>query len=588
MTKNALRLLPALFLMSCSILPAPKRDETDVQAKADRVLRELSQVRGVEVKQGVPAAAQNKSEARSFMEREAEDEWTKSGQFTEREWKAFGLIPKDVDLKKTMLDFLEAEVGGYYDPKQKRFYTVSDSDKHDMGIEEFVLAHELTHALDDQHHDLTKLDDERQKNSDALDALSGFVEGSANEGGAEQLICTVGVPASSAGPTGRTLVTFLSWAMQQSIGSPDVSDLVVGDDDAPKSVNDAPPIVRDPLLAHYTVGWHFVNELRGEFGWGAVDRAFSDPPESTEQIFFPERYIDRRDRPVAVELPAAPNGWRIVHDDTLGYLGTKILLTQLLDDDAGRDASGWDGDRYALLDTGAGDAIGWVTVWDRAGQASDFEDDMRTLLGLHHGAAGAAGTWAVKRADDVVSVVIGAPAGTAERTNDALLAGAKLTRAADDESPDTWYGNLARWPISFRSLDRANQFRVLGGLAIDWRGHDGGHRLRLADSLLLHSENNPDRTGFWLLCGLAGFATDEKQDFSQARIDPFLIEWHGRSSGADRRSKFSLGLRAIDYERTGEDKQFDLLWGILSRVKWGPKSVDGKRLRILFIPIPGV
>ncbi len=590
----AIRVLPALLLLSCSVLPAPKREDAELQQRADRVLAEVSKLRGLAVKQGVPAGAQNKADVRTFMEQETEQEWARSGQYTEREWKALGLIPKELDLKREMLDFLESEVGGYYDPEKKRFFTVSDAVKEGDGdevrtTEDFVLAHELTHAIDDQHFDLKRLDDERMANSDARDAFSNLVEGSANEGGAEQVICRLGIPASSSGPTGRSMVKLLSWAVKESIGSPDAAEFLSdGNASAAKSFEESPPIIRDPLFAHYTVGWELANRLRGEFGWDAIDQAYADPPESTEQVFFPERYIDRRDHPVAVALPAAPNGWRAVHEDTLGYLGTRIFLTQLLDGDAGDDASGWDGDRYVLWETGSGDALGWVSVWDREGDAESFEDDCRTLLGLHHGPSGPAGTWSIQRSGDTVAIAMNAPQGSADSAATALLSGAKLTRAPDDQAPDTWYGNLARWPISMRFLDRVAQFRVLGGLGIDGRWHSGGHRVRLIDSLLLHSENNPDRTGFWVLCGLAGFATDEKQDFSLARIDPFLVEWHGRSSGDDRRSKFSLALRAIDYERTGDDKQFDLLWGLVTRVKWGPHSTDGRRLRILFIPIPGI
>ena len=67
-----------------------------------------------------------------------------------------------------------------------------------------------------------------------------------------------------------------------------------------------------------------------------------------------------------------------------------------------------------------------------------------------------------------------------------------------------------------------------------------------------------------------------------------LFNWHGRGEGAERRARFSMLLRTIDYQNRYGHKSFDLLGGLLLKVDWGAGTESGDRLRILFIPIPGI
>ena len=101
----------------------------------------------------------------------------------------------------------------------------------------------------------------------------------------------------------------------------------------------------------------------------------------------------------------------------------------------------------------------------------------------------------------VVAVVQGAPMGEADAALDHLLAGAVLERAPDDVPPERWYWTAAKWPIAVELHRKSWETHLLGGYALDYRSHPDGHRFRLLHSLLLHTENNPDRTAVWMALG---------------------------------------------------------------------------------------
>ena len=71
--------------------------------------------------------------------------------------KKFGLLDRDFALKPFLLELLKEQIEAYYDSRTKTVYLLDW-----VSIEEQkpVLAHELTHALQDQHSDLEKWSDQ--------------------------------------------------------------------------------------------------------------------------------------------------------------------------------------------------------------------------------------------------------------------------------------------------------------------------------------------------------------------------------------------------------------------------------------------
>ena len=86
-----------------------------------------------------------------------EDEDAKRMQRSEIVLKKFGMLDRDFDLKPFLLALLKEQIEAYYDPKTK---TVNLLDWIGVDEQKPVLAHELTHALQDQHTDLEKWSDQ--------------------------------------------------------------------------------------------------------------------------------------------------------------------------------------------------------------------------------------------------------------------------------------------------------------------------------------------------------------------------------------------------------------------------------------------
>jgi len=583
------QLLPLCLLGACSFLPPEPLDELPLAKKAAIVADEVAQIRDLEFNAEVPVDTKNKAELEQVFQEEIDEDWAKEGAGLERAYRTLGLIPEDFDMKPFMVRFMKDNVGGYYDPETKELFTIEDDSSREEGKEkggkefepdkELVLPHELAHALEDQHFDLEALSDQ-DRSEDAELAFSALVEGSAMETGIDHILWSRGYPGSTAGPL---IAPVIEWIGDRSVAQLNETVVRAGENKDLESLKLAPPIIAQSLFFPYVQGWAFVNRLRREFGWQAVDGAYADLPESSEQILHPERYFDRRDRPVTIELAEPPFEWPAVASGTLGMFGMRVLLATRLDQYAEEDADGWDGDRYTVWETQEGDALGWVSVWDHESDARSFAKTYSILLETTQKSSD---HFAVLRDGDLVAVAQNMPAGQARAVAESLLS-SKLTRAPDDQPPERWYWKALRFPIGVRSLDRVFAAHALGGLAVDYRGHSGGHQFELFNSLLLRSENNPDRSALWMGLGLVGFTSDRTLDYSFARI-PFLVNWHGRGTGEDRSQRLSLLLSSIDYRNIRGDGRFQLLWGLALRARWGPSSQSGKRLRILLLPIPGI
>ena len=274
-----------------------------------------------------------------------------------------GLIGPDDDLEEIMLSLYESQVVAYYDPRTGAFTIVGPVER--IGpLEEVVVAHEFTHALQDQSWDLegTRITD--LSRSDEILAQQSLIEGDA------------------------TAVMF-DWAAREL----DVADLlgIAGSaftrQDA-KLMRRIPPILRRQLESPYLDGFAFVNALRGRGDWAAVDDAWDQRPRSTEQILHPDLYPD--EEPIEIELPdvaaSLGEGWTASYSQTLGemQMGTWVadgregqtLLPGLPAPLPHAEAvEGWGGDRLVSLDGPDGAwAVVWQTAWDSGRDASEFSD----------------------------------------------------------------------------------------------------------------------------------------------------------------------------------------------------------------------
>jgi hypothetical protein len=230
-----------------------------------------------------------------------------------------GLLPQGSDLRELAGTVLGEEVAGFYDPRTGEMTLVAGAGGGTAG--EITLAHELTHALEDQHFGLeaeSGLDDERT-------ARAALHEGTA----------TVAMIDYSA----RYLTGGLA-DRRQLLAQLRLTDLFESDSDLPQ-------YLQRSLLFPYSAGARFVDAIGT---WSNANRALRGaPPVSTEQVLHPAKYAaGERPVPVRIRRPQGP-GWRRVAGGTIGEFDTaQLIRTSDSAVRADRAAAGWGGGRYVL------------------------------------------------------------------------------------------------------------------------------------------------------------------------------------------------------------------------------------------------
>jgi hypothetical protein len=138
------------------------------------------------------------------------------------------------------------------------------------------------------------------------------------------------------------------------------------------SLREAPVILSESMIFPYLRGMVFCANLTNKGGWKAINEAYDNPPQSTEQILHPEKYIDQPDPPTAIDLGRLEpgEGWAEVGRNVVGEMQLAVLLRR----HGGKPiAAGWDGDRFAVFDGKDGQlAVVWLTTWDTEDDARDF------------------------------------------------------------------------------------------------------------------------------------------------------------------------------------------------------------------------
>jgi hypothetical protein len=347
-----------------TLLACGKGDDADgpYAARVREDIPKIERATGLEFRTPPRVESQPRDSVRAFLERRFNEDLPASElNAMERAYKTFGLVPASMDLRRFLLDLLTEQVAGYYDPKAKTLYVVEGGDE---SLTNITISHELVHALQDQHFNLDSLTRARDDN-DRLTTGQAVVEGQAT---LEQISVMIGSDnAITAMPGGWDRVRQM---IRESQGSMPV-------------FASAPTILQETLIFPYLTGAEFMRRFKQE---AEGESPFTRMPSSTEQLLHPERYFESRDDPTTVTLPA-PSSGRAVYQNNLGEFETRILLFEYLKDQgsAVRGAAGWDGDRYALIETPRGDAIAWVTVWDNSIDAAEFFDLLDVSMIKRHG-----------------------------------------------------------------------------------------------------------------------------------------------------------------------------------------------------------
>jgi hypothetical protein len=342
----------------------------------DQILKFASRDSLLPIHKEVKRRLTSRDEVAAYLQKHmSEDEDAQRLKRSELVLKKFGLLPRNFDLSSFLVALLREQVAGYYDPKTK---TVNLLDW--LGVEQQrpVLAHELTHALQDQSFGLEKWmkagssdlalkkrnpTPEEIEHDEALTARQAVVEGQAMAVLIDYMLA----------PTGQSLLNSpqIVEALKQG--------MLVGTADSIQFSN-APIFLKEVLTFPYRYGLDFVTEVMAKNG---KDKAFAgvlkDPPHTTRQIMEPKTYLSG-ERLEPMPLPDFARLTRDYEKFDIGSMG-EFDVALLVDQYAGVEPSKtlypkWRGGYYyAARPKGDSDgelAVLYVSRWASAASAAEF------------------------------------------------------------------------------------------------------------------------------------------------------------------------------------------------------------------------
>lgn len=361
--------------LGCVVACRPAAADDDwtgkLVARADDIAAKVARMRGLKIKKPIPKGVMTDDQLRARILDSMDDDTTPAERAAEAAMvKRWGLIPMATDLDALVVDLLTEQIAGFYDPKEGKLY-ISAKPGSDDASADMLMAHEITHALQDQHFGLETWMAAVKADGDATSARQALVEGDGVALMIEYLLAGQGM-----GPP---------WDHDEIV------KLMTGSMDAAAAggggelLDQAPLAIREGMIFPYRAGVGFVAALRRHQPWSKVDAAFKRPPVSTEQILHPERYF-AGEQPDAIGAPAGA-----LHTAIWGEEGWRVFLRAhgVEEARAAGAAAGWGGDRVVLA--GPATAIAApklatgvaMTTWDTEADALEFWDALGGALDHH-------------------------------------------------------------------------------------------------------------------------------------------------------------------------------------------------------------
>jgi hypothetical protein len=365
-------LLSALFSLPAvaQAPPAAAPKAESLLATADEVFEEMSKLTGLPIQGPLKKLVLSRAEIRKFLEENLDEEYTPQQIHKEEaQLKAFGLVSKDFDLRSFLLSFYTEQAAGAYDPHRKTMF-IADWPAEEM--QRMVLAHELTHALQDQNIDLVKFMRAVKDNDDATGARAAVMEGHATAAMMQRMIGSVPLAALP------SLQSMMAGIIHQQFA------------EFPAFTN-APYFFRLQALFPYIQGMGFMQAALRQGGWEDLRSVFEDPPTTTKAIYDPSHYFEKKTLP-PIALPRPPaleqaGGLRVVSENSFGQLGYHALIGQFVSEaEAKAVAPHWLGDRFIVYESEAGGRYALVarTRWSGPEQTLAFFRDYHAILAKKH------------------------------------------------------------------------------------------------------------------------------------------------------------------------------------------------------------
>jgi len=358
---------------------APEKIISPQEAKelfksVDEILGFASQETKLPIKEEVKRRLVERSEVQSYIQKNMKED--KDAQRLERSeivLKKFGLLPRNFDLQTFLVALLKEQVAGYYDPKTK---TVNLLNWVDADSQRPVLAHELTHALQDQSFGLEKW------------MRAGEQSNHSDDPTPDDIVTDEIQAARQAVVEGQAMVTLLDYSLAPTgktlLDMPQIADalkegMLVGTADTP-TFRTAPVFLKETLTFPYRYGMDFTAALLNAGGKDlAFAGVFKNPPSTTREIMEPQTYL-AHEKLVPMRLLDFDKDFKGYDRFDIGAMGefdVAVLVEQYVGGDEARELyPHWRGGYYFAGrpkgDKSAPLGLLYVSRWSSPGKAAEF------------------------------------------------------------------------------------------------------------------------------------------------------------------------------------------------------------------------
>lgn len=258
----------------------------ELLASVDQVLHFVSQDTLLPIKRSVKKKIVDRDQVEKYLSEKFESDIDRIRfERSELVLKKFGLLPRSFNLHNFLIKLLTEQIAGYYDEKSR---TMNLLDWVAPDMQKAVMAHELTHALQDQSYDLDKMSKhEEEIEKHGLENLKALLDND------EQSTCR------SAVLEGQGMIVLLDYMLApagKSVeNSPRIVDMMQSSMEKDKGspiFDSAPPLLQEELIFPYRQGTNFIKELLLAGGkklayTGVLDRM----PQTTREIMEPKEYL---------------------------------------------------------------------------------------------------------------------------------------------------------------------------------------------------------------------------------------------------------------------------------------------------------
>ena len=388
------KILIILALLTIPYLYADKKSELP---KLTYITDQLEEIRDLRFKQKIPSAVQSPKEFKKYLLKELNQSYPEAQRENmQAGLLRLGMIKQPLNLGKEFVNAALSQAAAHYDPQKKTFYYLMPN--LPLQFIEVFAAHELVHALQDQHFDLAQImaathKQDQIRNDDYNFAVHCIIEGEATYvHSLWQVQHQMGMDIST-----NPLVEEMTFQMMAQADIKQLiqlnrksMELLENNKTFKKALEDMEkisPYILTPLYKAYMNGAYLIMKVKRKGGWKAVNRMFRNIPASTEQCLHPDKYTTKPDQPTPIKLPEFPElkeqGWQLIDTAVHGELYLKILLeqNQAPGNTSKQATTGWDGDIYQAYRNSKGQVmIILATTWDSKRDAQEFYLAYKNIL----------------------------------------------------------------------------------------------------------------------------------------------------------------------------------------------------------------